>query len=50
MFPAGFEPAIPASERRQICALDGAASDVGGSNVPSVIVQTEQNYKRLNPF
>jgi hypothetical protein len=29
--PAGFEPAIPASERPQIHALDGAATGIGNN-------------------
>ena len=29
MPPAGFEPAIPASERKQIHALDRAGSEIG---------------------
>jgi hypothetical protein len=29
MFPAGFEPAIPASERPQTHALDRAATGIG---------------------
>jgi len=29
MHPAGFEPAIPASERPQICALDRATTGNG---------------------
>ena len=31
MPPAGFEPAIAASERLQSHALDGAATEVGGT-------------------
>ena len=42
MSPAGFEPAIPASERPQTHALDPAATDISGSKVRSVIVQAEQ--------
>jgi hypothetical protein len=30
MPPAGFEPAIPARERQQANALDGAVTGIGG--------------------
>jgi hypothetical protein len=30
MLPAGFEPAIPATERPQTHAFDGAATGIGG--------------------
>jgi hypothetical protein len=38
MYPAGFEPAIPANERPQICALDRATTGNG---------RFEINYKIL---
>jgi hypothetical protein len=51
MSTAGFEPAIPEIERQQTQnALDCAASDVSGNNVPSIIVQAEQTSIPLNPF
>jgi hypothetical protein len=50
MSPAGSEPAIPTRERQQTHVLDRAASDVGGNNDPSIIVQAEQTSKPLNLF
>jgi len=41
MTPAGFEPAIPDSERSQIHALDGAATAIG--------LCTEQKQRILPP-
>jgi len=35
MSPAGFEPAIPASERPQTQALDRAASVIGNETITS---------------
>jgi hypothetical protein len=42
MPPEGFEPAIPASERRQTYALDRAATGVGK---PYVITLIREGYK-----
>jgi hypothetical protein len=33
MTPAGFEPTVPASERPQTYALDGAATGIDGYNI-----------------
>jgi hypothetical protein len=33
MFPAGFDPSLPASERPQTHALDRVATGIGVSNV-----------------
>jgi hypothetical protein len=40
MSPAAFEPAIPASERRQTCDLDGMATGIGLQVLDNVINYT----------
>jgi len=55
--PAGFEPAIPASERSQTHALDRAATGIGALNPTSyklsIIVQTQSvdaNLPRVQTY
>jgi len=37
MYPVGFEPTVPASERLQTHALDGAVTGTGGLYVPCTL-------------
>jgi hypothetical protein len=46
MTPAGFEPAIPASERSQTHALDGAATEIGINK--HCRLKKSKIFKRLN--
>jgi len=46
MPPAGFEPAIPASERPQTEALDGAATGTGTLDVRNINLQRSKVRKR----
>ena len=47
MPPAGFEPAIPASERPQTHALDRAASGIGKIPVGMTNLQEIRNDKQM---
>jgi hypothetical protein len=42
MPPAGLEPTIPASERQQTHALDGAATGIG---LYAILVKRNKNYR-----
>ena len=40
MLPAGFEPAVPASERLQTYAFDSAANGIGSYRIFSNLIRT----------
>jgi hypothetical protein len=49
MLPAGFEPTIPASERPQIHALDGAATGISKQIViPKQDISNNTIFKQSN--